>query len=130
MPINDMYDRECLIEASQILEQKLIDYNSFMGLDPYDGVQPLGGGGGGGDQEQEDEGGETVGLCVFYLSFFASKLEAISWTPSETFSTNVCHSLSSQKANTEGSDETATCSNENAGPVSLMDLPGPNQRGQ
>ena len=38
-----MADRDCLIEASQILEQKLIDYNTYMGLDPYDGVQPYGG---------------------------------------------------------------------------------------
>ena len=35
-----MADRGRLIQASQILEQKLIEFNTFMGLDPYDGVQP------------------------------------------------------------------------------------------
>ena len=35
-----MGDRDCLIEASQILEQKLTEFNTVMGLDPYDGVQP------------------------------------------------------------------------------------------
>ena len=38
-----MADRECLIEASQILEQKLIEFNTFMGLEPYDGLQPYSG---------------------------------------------------------------------------------------
>lgn len=37
-----MEDRARLIEASQILEQKLIEFNTYMGLEPYDGVQPFG----------------------------------------------------------------------------------------
>ena len=59
----DMADRDCLIEASQILEQKLVDFNTYMGLDPYEGLQPYGG-----DFQQNAYMGQSQQVCEKLMS--------------------------------------------------------------